>query len=80
MLVAKKGNKEVFVDTTSRARYLNEGYTLYEDGKIVEYGRGYAYSPAQYLAVVEENERLKETVKKLEAQLEKRAKRTKKAE
>lgn len=65
-MYAQKGNKVIQVDEYSKAQYLKQGFNIVDEkGKIVEYGRGKTISPAEYLKVVEENERLKEELEAL---------------
>ena len=71
MLIAKKGNKEVYVDNVSRQRYANDGFTIYEDGRIVEYGRGATAPLPDFLALIEENARLKAEIVRLTAKQKK---------
>ena len=69
MLYAKKGNKVVEIDERMKAHYLNDGFTIYENGKAVEYGRGVGVSMEDYKRVMAENARLKEDIKALEQML-----------
>ena len=69
MLYAKKGNKVVQIDERMKAHYLNDGFTVYENGKVVEYGRGVGVSMEDYKRVMAENARLKEDIKALEQML-----------
>lgn len=67
-MIAKKGNKIVKVDETTKTRYLNDGFNIMENGKIIEYGKGATVSLADYMKLKEEYDNLKKqlTEKKTE--------------
>lgn len=67
MLYAKKGNKVVEIDERMKAHYLNDGFTIYKDGKPVEYGKGVGPSMAEFNRLKEENAALKARIEELEA-------------
>lgn len=73
-MFAQKGNKVVQVDETTKARYLNDGFNIIENGKIIEYGRGATVSLNEHMKVVEENEMLKSEIAQLKAAKEKKSK------
>jgi hypothetical protein len=66
MITAEKGNKVYSIDETMKARYLNDGFDIYEDGKILEYGNGKTVEYKEYAKVVEENEALRKKIAELE--------------
>ena len=65
MLYAKKGNKVLRITELTKSQYATQGFTIYEDGKIVEYGRGVTVSMADYQKLAEENEKLKAQLREL---------------
>lgn len=66
-MYAQKGNKVIVVDEYSKAQYLNQGYDIVENGKVVAYGKGKVISPAMFLQLQEENEKLKAELESLKA-------------
>ena len=58
-MIAKKGNKVVQVDEVTKTRYLNDGFNIIENGKIIEYGKGATVALSEYMKLKEENENLK---------------------
>ncbi len=62
-MIARKDNKEYTVDKYSKDAYLNDGYDIYENGKVV------AYSPKKQVSLGEYEE-LDAQVKELTAKLE----------
>jgi hypothetical protein len=65
MMTAEKGNKVYSIDESMKARYLNDGFDIYEDGKLLEYGKGKTVSYAEYEALQKENAALKAQVQEL---------------
>lgn len=59
MFYAKKGNKVLRLTEAQIDRYANDGFTIYEDDKIIKHGKGATVSMDDYLKVVEENKKLK---------------------
>lgn len=79
-MIAKKGNKVIQVDEVTKARYLNDGYNIIENGKIIEYGRGATVALADYMKVVEENESLKKELSALKTKKTEKTEKSKKEE
>ena len=69
MLYAQKGNRVIDIDEASRQRYVNMGYTIFEDGKVVEHGKGATVSLAEYQKLLDENAKLKAEIKELKAEI-----------
>lgn len=58
---AVKGNRVYTIDESSKARYQNEGFDIFDDkGDIVAHGKGKTASYAEYDTVKKENESLKQ--------------------
>ncbi len=57
---AIKANKEYVITEQEKDRYIAEGYDIYENDKVIAYGRGKTVSYEKYKAVVDELEALKE--------------------
>ena len=54
MLEARKENKVYKIDETLKARYLKEGYDIYEDGVIVEHTPKKLIKYSDHLKALEE--------------------------
>jgi cell division protein FtsB len=65
-MTAEKGNKVYSIDESMKARYLSDGFDIYEDGKILEYGTGKTVEYKEYVKLMEENEALKKKIAELE--------------
>lgn len=59
MLIAKKDNKVYNVDEVDKKRYLEDGYDIYEDGKIVEHSPKKQIAYSEYVKLQEELEKVK---------------------
>lgn len=69
MMTAEKGNKVYTVDESTKAAYQAAGFDIYEDGKIIAYGKGKTVSYEDYMTLQEENKKLKGRVAELEKKL-----------
>lgn len=68
MMKAVKGNKEYTINEASQKGYQDMGFDILdEDGKVVAYGRGKTVSYSDYMALVEENQKLHARIAELEA-------------
>ena len=68
MLEARKENKVYKIDETLKARYLNEGFDIYENGKLIE------NTPKKLIKLTDHNKAIAEKdakIAKLEAKLKK---------
>lgn len=59
MLIAKKDNKVYDIDEVDKKRYLEDGYDIYEDGKLKEYSYKKQIAYSEYAKVKEELEKVK---------------------
>lgn len=59
MLIAKKDNKVYNIDEVDKKRYLEDGYDIYEDGKLKEYSYKKQIAYSEYAKVKEELEKVK---------------------
>lgn len=66
MMTAEKGNKVYTVDESTKAAYQAAGFDIYEDGKVIAYGKGKNVPYEDYMTLQEENKKLKEQVAELE--------------
>lgn len=71
---AVKGNKEYNIDESAKEAYRQQGFDIYENGVLVEYGAGKTVSLAEYERVKQaaevlrkENQALDEENRKLKA-------------
>lgn len=65
---AIKANKVYQIDETQKKSYQDMGYDIQDDnGKVVAYGRGKTVPYGDYMAVKEENDKLKTMVAELKA-------------
>ncbi len=60
---AEKGNKVYEISEADKKRYQEEGFDIYEDGKLIASGRGKMISFKEYENLKEENVKLKEKLK-----------------
>lgn len=56
---AIKANKEYDITEAEKKYYLNEGYDIYENGKVIEYSPKKTIAFSEYQKVQKENEELK---------------------
>lgn len=65
---AVKNNKEYNINEAQKKMYLEAGYDIKDDdGNVIDYGRGKTISFDEYKKICDENKRLKERLKELEA-------------
>ena len=57
---AVKGNKEYNIDESAKEAYRQQGFDIYENGVLVEYGAGKTVSLAEYERVKQAADKLKE--------------------
>lgn len=71
---AKKENKVYRINTEQeKSRYLKEGFDIYDDeGKVLEYSPLKKIAYSEYVKLQADNEKLKDTIAKLEADREKK--------
>lgn len=63
---AVKGNKEYQITEGQKKTYQDAGFDIIgDDGKTVAYGRGKSVTYEEHVAVLEENEKLKEELESL---------------
>lgn len=68
MMKAVKGNKEYTINEASQKGYQDMGFDILdEDGKVVAYGRGKTVPYGDYVALMEENQKLHERIAELES-------------
>lgn len=56
---AVKGNKVYTVDETTKGRYQNDGFDIYQNGEVIAHGKSKTVPYAKYAALLEENKALK---------------------
>ncbi len=59
-MTAEKGNKVYTITEAEKESYQSRGYDIYEDEKVIAYGKGKTVPYEDYMKLQEENERLKE--------------------
>lgn len=59
-MTAEKGNKVYTISEAEKDTYQSQGYDIFEDGKVIAYGKGKTVPYEDYMKLQEENERLKE--------------------
>ncbi len=65
-MIAFKGNKQYRIDETQKDAYLADGFDIMTDnGKVVAVSPGKKVSYAQYMELVNENEKLKASLGKI---------------
>ena len=65
-MVAVKGNREYKIkDDAAKEKYINEGYDIYDKGKIVAHGKGKKVDVAEFEKVVKERDALKAELDKI---------------
>ena len=67
-MTAEKGNKVYTITEAEKDTYQSQGYDIFEDGKIIAYGKGKTIPYETYMKLKEENEKLKEENENLKAQ------------
>lgn len=63
---AVKGNKVYTIDESQKKAYQDAGFDIMDNGKVIAYGRGKTVPYGDYVALMEENDRLHEKIKELE--------------
>ncbi|WP_270428768.1 hypothetical protein [Blautia obeum] len=61
-MTAEKGNKVYTISEAEKDTYQSQGYDIFEDGKVIAYGKGKTVPYEDYMKLQEENERLKEMI------------------
>ena len=61
-MTAEKGNKVYTITEEEKESYQSRGYDIYEDEKVIAYGKGKTVPYEDYMKLQEENERLKEMI------------------
>ncbi len=61
-MTAEKGNKVYTITEAEKESYQSRGHDIYEDEKVIAYGKGKTVPYEDYMKLQEENERLKEMI------------------
>lgn len=67
MFKAVKGNKAYKIDESMKQSYLEDGYDIYKDGKLLNRTPKTTVSYTEYEKVLAENEKIKKEISKLKA-------------
>lgn len=67
---AVKGNKEYNIEESAKEAYRQQGFDIYENGVLVEYGAGKTVSLAEYEKVKQAYESVKRAADKLKEETE----------
>lgn len=62
-MTAEKGNKVYTISEMEKDAYQSQGYDIFEDGKMIAYGKGKTVPYEDYMKLKEENEKLKAQLK-----------------
>lgn len=62
-MTAEKGNKVYTISEAEKDTYQSQGYDIFEDGKMIAYGKGKTVPYEDYMKLKEENEKLKAQLK-----------------
>ena len=72
-MIAKKSNRSYSIEPREAKSFQNAGYDIYDDdGSFIAYGVGKTISMEKHMAVIHENQRLKEQLAAMAEKLEKK--------